>query len=356
MLARRKLRRRIDDALAVASPLALAEAMDAHIAGRSSDDLRGLISRSAKRMDGGERAQLELYLNPNDPDDLLGHRFSAFLRQNPRAIAALDGDAVDAILRELGEMPQVEHVKRRLPAPAAALVTLVLAVALLPLVAQYTHQRGLLQGLTDPVLPPVIVPFVQRVSARPAARPHHALRVARRPAKHVRVIAKRPKRKPPRREIAARPRVHRTPGVAWKFDRRNNPYFNHARWRHPYIADASTFGARARLTVKSYLRAIIAGNFPAALAHLGMPADADSSALAELPIVARGSAVAIVGSKPQSDGKEQVQADITTRGREYYEVFYVAHDGPAVRIVDRYYIPVNRPAEVAVRLHVQRPH
>jgi len=37
-----------------------------------------------------------------------------------------------------------------------------------------------------------------------------------------------------------------------------------------------------------------------------------------------------------------VDADIRGRKGEYFEVFYVAADGPAVRITDRYYIPVSK--------------
>lgn len=360
MFARRSVRRRIDDALAVASPLALAEAMDAHICARSTEDLRGLIERSAKRMDPGDRHQLELYLNLNDADDLLGHRFSAFLRQNPRSIAALDPDAAQAILAELGEIPPVEHFTRRLPARTTAFVALVLAIALLPLAAQYAHQRGLLQGLTDPLdAPPVIAPFVQRVSARTVApRTKHYVHTQRVPrvAHHLKKV-----RAAPRRLIAQRGRTRVAPvhhpvrAVAWKFDPGNNPYFNRTRWHHPYFADASLFGERARTNVRSYLHAIVAGNLSTALTHLGMPASAGTNAIAELPIITRSTRIAILGSKPAGD-REEVQAAITTAGREYYEVFYVAHDGPATRIAERYYIPVNRRAQVALRSLVQYSH
>lgn len=140
--------------------------------------------------------------------------------------------------------------------------------------------------------------------------------------------------------------------VAWKFDPHNNPYVS----PHAHSVDRSAFGQRARLSVDAYLRAIIDGNLPAAFRHLGMPANGDSSALAELPIVSRDTTVAIVGSKPRTAGREEVQADIVTHGREYYEIFYVERDGPAVRIADRYYIPVNHSAQVAVRSLEQRTH
>jgi hypothetical protein len=138
--------------------------------------------------------------------------------------------------------------------------------------------------------------------------------------------------------------------LAWKFDRLNNPYFNKARWHHPYVAvdiePARGFDARARLLVQSYLDALVAGNLGSALRHLGMPADGNTNALAELPIIRRSSSISIVSTRRGGD-QEQVEADILSSGREYFEVFHVAHDGPAVRIVDRFYIPVNHSAQVA---------
>lgn len=351
MLAGRKLRRRIDDALATVSPLALAEAMEAHVCGRSYDDVRGMIERSSKRMESGDRAQLELYVNLTQPDDLLGHRFCAFLRQNPRAIAALDPESVDAILVELGDVPRLEHPVRRLSTSASAMVGLVLAVAVLPLAAQYAHQRGLLQGLSDPVVPPPIVPFVEQVRPRPvsAATPaHHARRIAHH-AVHHRTIARHHYVPPAHRALAVHPPVRHATALTWKFDPRNNPYFNRARWRHPYVADATLFGQRARVSVQSYLHAIVRGNLSAALVHLGLPPNGNTNALAELPIMRRSSMFAIVGSKPQADGKEQVQASIVTGKREYFAVFSVERDGPATRIVDHYFIPVNKSAQVAQR-------
>jgi hypothetical protein len=180
-----------------------------------------------------------------------------------------------------------------------------------------------------------------------ARSPRHIARRAPKIRK-PRFVAKRSAIRKPQRLM---PR-HRA--VAWKFAPANNPYFNRSRWRHPYEADASLFGQRARLVVSAYLHAIVAGDLGSALEHLGMPHTADTSAIAELPIVTRRTMVAIVGSKP-SGGKEEVSADIVTDGREYYEVFYVTQDGPATRITDRYYIPVNRRAQVAMRSLVQNP-
>jgi hypothetical protein len=224
---------------------------------------------------------------------------------------------------------------------------LVIAVALLPLAAQYAHQRGLLEGLTEPILPPPIVPFVQRIGVHhPAAKPvHHARAVVHHSTARRRVVAYHAAPVRHRRHaVAFKPRAHRTVQIAWKFDRRNNPYFNPQRWRHPFVAAESPFATKARWSVRAYLAALIDGNLSAALVRLGMPPNGDTNALAELPIITRATNVAIVGSKPQADGKEQVQADIVTGGREYYAVFWVARDGPAMRIVDHYYIPVSRVA------------
>lgn len=364
MLARQHLRRRINDALAAASPLALADAVDAHISARSTAEVRDLIARSAKRMDEAEREQLDLYVNPAENDELMGHRFTAFLRQNPRAIVALDPDAIDAILSDIGEVPAVERTKRRLPANLTAVLAMLVVVAVVPLFAQYAHQSGLLRDINQATVsaPAPIVPFVQAVAmhavhaahpaqrghARPPARAHRAAQPrVHRNNTHAAAVHRPAVRA--HRAIAQRPRARRVRKIAWKFDRGNNPYFNRARWKHPFAVDRSLFGTRARLSVRAYLHEVVAGNLNAALSHLGLPAGSNKSAIAELPIVKRGTMVAILGSRPQRDGTEQVQADIVTGGREYYEIFSVGHDGPAVRIVDHYYIPVNRRAQVATR-------
>lgn len=355
MLARRRLMRRINDALSAASPLALADAMDAYVCARSPQDVHEMIRRSFKRLDSGERAQLQMYVNVDAPDDLVCHRFSAFLRQNPRAIAALEPQDVDAILQSVGELPPLEHNERRLPARTVAVVAAVVLVTLLPLAAQYLHQRGLLEGLTEPVIPPAIVPFVQPVTIHHAAvrskPPHTTIARHKVPAHRHRSIAYRPRHASTHRSVAVKPYAPAVHQVAWKFDRRNNPYFNRERWHHPYVEpkDISHFGQRARLSVASYLHAVRSGNLTAALVHLGLPRTASTSAIAELPIVSSSSRLTIVGSKKLADGSEQVQADIVTRGREYFEIFSVAHDGPATRIVEHYYIPVNRSAQIAER-------
>ena len=97
----------------------------------------------------------------------------------------------------------------------------------------------------------------------------------------------------------------------------------------------SAFEARARLAVASYLDAVIAGDTPRALQHLGMPAGADPKAISESPIISRDARAQIVGVKPGENGQTRVQVDIMSRRGEYFEIFWVARDGPAVRIADR---------------------
>jgi hypothetical protein len=290
-----------------------------------------------------------LYLDPNDFDQLIAHRFSAFLRQNPRAIAALDPESIDLILAGVGQLPRGEFEVHRLPARTWVIIAAVVAVALLPLAAQYAHQNGLVQGLGEPAAAPLVAPV--RVAAQPLYTPHRRPSVKHAVHKHA-IVAHHRVVKPVHYAIAARPARHSHAVIAWKFDPHNNPYFNVQRWRHPYIEPPSTgFAARARLSVRSYLNALVAGNTSLALMHLGLPRTAGRAALAELPIVTRKSSVAIVSSRSQVDGRELVEADIVSGGHEYFEVFHVARDGAAVRIVDRYYIPVNRRSMVAAKIH-----
>lgn len=359
MLGRHNLRQRIDDALAVASPLALAQATDTHIAHCSPDDLRTLIKNSVLRMEPAELEQLGLYVDPGDEDDVVADRFSAFLQHNPRAIAALDPHAVIGILTELGEVAPVEHPQRKLSAQIWGVVAVALVLVVLPLGAQYAHQLSWIQRL-DALAPAPIVPFVQRIALRRApSRPSHAHHVHPRVHAAPRTVhvAQHRTLVPVPHAVAYRPRhVSSAPPVAWKFDRQNNPYFNRLRWKHPYVTDAAFDGDRARVSVHQYLHALVVGNLGEALGHLGLPRTAATTAISELPIVRRNTRVTIVGSKRVKGGAEDVQADIVTGTREYYEVFHVTKDGPAIRIADRYYIPVNRPAVVAERSLIKRRH
>jgi hypothetical protein len=409
MLARRTGRRRVNEALAVVSPLAFADAVEAYVTTLPSDELRTLVSRSVKRMDNCERMQFALFLGhdaaPGGSDtlftgpamrveeverlvesctDFLPNRFAAFLRENPRAVPALGDDAVGEILATLplteseqtaltgGEQP------RRVPLRGVLVFALALMIAVVPLAAQYLRQRSIMAETVNPAVP--MLPAHSVVAHEPKTPPQRPVRhtlhrsIARspRPAhaapKHV--VALAPSRphasasRPVRKIVTNRPRHVAS---VWKFDPRYNPYFNHRGFtRYSAVAAApsppskpsmSAFESRARLVVNSYLSAVIAGDTPRALAHLGMPSGTDPKAITESAIVSRGTRANIVAVKPGEDGTTHVQVDIVGRRGEYFEVFSVAPDGPAVRIKDRFYIPVNRTAEeISARLLATTPH
>lgn len=406
MLARRTGRRSIDKALAVVSPLAFADATESYVTGLSSEDLRALVLRSVKRMDAPDRTQFAMFLGHDaaesddvfagssipvaelqrlveSSDALLPNRFAAFLRENPRAVPALGTDALESILAALPEAQfepdsQVEQSpgRRRISLQTGAILALVLLVAFVPLAAQYAHQRGILSGISNASFVPLQTPVKTlaaltkaRIShnAHPAAQPQTAQRKRTHPAQKRMAIA-RPHHHASLASAPRRVAVHRPVRLAgnWKFDRSVNPYFNkHARPWHDVarrtaavrVGPENPFEARARLAVRGYLDAVIAGNTASALQHLGMPADGDPNAISESSIISRGARAAIVAVKPGADGQTRVQVDITGRRGEYFEVFSVAHDGPAVRITERYYIPVNRTAEeVSARLLAKNTH
>ncbi len=397
-------------------PGAFSQSLDSYLDSLSEDDLRAVVLRSIKRLDGAHRTQLALFLGRDvcvDPIDevggsslndralrgsiescgLLRQRFGAFLHDNPRAIQALGSSTAQRILPgEQRSGSSLLAALMRLPPKTAVLVGLVLIVAFVPLVAQYAQQRGLIAELsTIPVVPP-IAKFASVAVARvhrlmPRTRSHALARngrvqhsVSRSPERPRTLIAAYPIRarhvrarevafhRPPRR--AHRVRIVR----AWKFDPKYNPYFNRSRWRSARALAAVQrardaqrarrlatgrariagqriaalprgFAGRARLMVKSYIAAVIAGDTRAALQHLGLPPGANAENLSELPIVSRGAHAHVTGQSLQPDGTQRVEVKIRGRGGDYFEVFTVAHDGPAVRIMNRYYVPVNRTAE-----------
>lgn len=362
---------------------AFAHSVDACLDALTAEELRAFVLRSVKRMDGAHRVQLAMFLGhdvASDPIDevggsalaerdlrayvescgLLRERFAAFLRENPRAAIALG-------IVEAPEAPPPTR-SRKLPARTALLAALAIVLAFLPLAAQYVHQRGMLAGLGQ--ISPV-VPAAAPVSARTqpervaVRRPRHA---AAKP--QHRTIARHPAppakpRTSQRRETRVAYVPHAKPHHAravrlWKFDPRYNPYVNH---RGRYVAYSAPplpvdpFARRARVVVAGYLADLVAGNTAGALRHLGLPASADPANLREWPIVARDSHVRVVAVNRQGDGSARVEADISGRMGEYFEVFYVVRDGPATRIADRYYIPVNRTAEErAARLLAKDGH
>lgn len=356
---------------------AFAHSVETHLESLTAEEVRALVLRSIKRMDGAHRSQLALFLGHEvgaDPIDevggsplheqqlrayvesstLLRERFAAFLRENPRAAIALG--IVDRDEARVSPL-------RKLPPKTAAIAALALVLAFLPLAAQYVHQRGALSGLGQiSLLPPApAAPPRARLQREPARRAiHHA--AAPRTQHHVRskkraLALHAAHRRGTERRIAAAPvrAVHRTHAAApWKFDPRYNPYFNRGRWHvayheathaAPHAAPVDAFARRARIIVEGYLADVVAGNTAGALRHLGLPEHADIGNVRESPIISRHTRVRVVAVSPQPGGGAKVEADINGPSGEYFEVFYVARDGPAARITDRYYIPVNRTAE-----------
>ncbi len=412
MLPRRIGRRRINEALAVVSPLGFADAVESYVTGLPIDDVRTLVQRSIKRMDSSERMQFAFFLghdvasgraddvfsNPtmraeevqrlvDSCDDFLPNRFAAFLRENPRALPALPDDALTGILATLPvtqsdpqALPLGEQ-RRRIQLQGVLVFGLAVLIAVVPLIAQYMRQRSMVAESVNPVIVPMlpaakILAHGAKAPPRKASQPYTSHRtIARQPhVTHVApkhavafapVLVKRHARVATR--LHARHRIATRVASVWKFDRRYNPYFNRrARVTHVAAAPAaaapaaapamSPFEARARLVVNAYLGAVIAGNTPRALEHLGLPAGADPKAISESSIVSRDTRANIVAVKPGDDGTTHVQVDIVGRRGEYFEVFSVAPDGPAVRIKDRFYIPVNRTAEeISARLLASKP-
>ena len=319
-------------ALAVVDPLAFADSVESYIAALPIDEVRRLAQHAMQRMSPAERAQFALYVDEQSlvekRDDLLPRRLVAFFRENPRSVESLGSDALERIFAPLEDVEVSSSApEHRLNWQVVGLTILVLIVAFVPLGAQYARQRGLVQGLKDATMvPPLAVASV--VVPSPAPRPH---------------VAKR-RTQPPRRHVVVRARrhaVHHAPrslGIAavWKFDRRNYRNFNRS------ARPVNVFQERARLAVQSYLEAVIAGNTRSALQHLGLPPDANLVNLSEVPIISRNSRARVVAVRPQANGNTQVEAAISGRRGKYLEVFYVAADGPALRITDRYYVPVAK--------------
>jgi hypothetical protein len=393
MFGSRKARSALHQALAIASPLAVTDSVEEYVTAMPADRVRELIVSSLKRMDGAERAQLALFLGCEGAqvdemrvaslpvremetlvrscDDLLPNRFAAFLRENPRAIVALGDDAVDAIVNRLqpaiSSAPQESTVEseRRLSLRTAGFVALAVLLGFTPLVAQYVHQRLSVAGLSDVVaVPPVFhVAAPPVTAAHPARHAYHGVPRVARPARlpHP-VVAARPHHVRVK-HVVFHPIVRKHPveHVAgnWKLDPRNNRLVRH---RAPVAGLQRTppkdrFQERAGLMVQSYLNDVIGGNRASALRHLGLPANAPVSNISESPIIGERARAQVVGFKKERDGQTGVQVDITSTRGEYFEVFYVAQDGDAMRILDRYYIPVNRTAEeMAARLLAKDGH
>lgn len=363
---------RLERALGVVSPAVLAASVAAYVERCGADELHARLARGLGALSAEERTQLAMWVGGIEVDRSLSlvevqailesaadpvPGAAAFLRENPRAAMVLGGDAVDTILEPFsGELAPRPVEPRRLPLSAAALVAAVVFIAVVPLVAQYAHQRSVLSGLTSPiaalVAPARPVARGRAATVRPA--PHHVRPVhrvhpkhRRRPAVHrrrMRAAARRPVTRVARRVVRRPMRRIAFGGSAWKFAPSHNPYLRPRVRRAELASDRRVFGsprfdARARFIVASYLHAVIAGKTRLALAHLGLPSTANPHNLLERAITSPNAQVAIVGST-QSAAADRVQAEIRNGHRSYFEVFKVQRDGPALRIADRYYIPV----------------
>ncbi len=385
-------------------PVAFATELDAYLDSLPAQDIRALVLRSIKHLDGAHRAQLALFLGldvAGDPIDdvggsavderqleafvdscaLLRERFGAFLRDNPQAIRALDRSVACRILGP-AQSP-FSRFLTRVPPKAIGLIALALLFMFVPLAAQYAHQTGMLAGLSEISIAPPRASVPEHVAfeqTRAAPVRHaagtasaHAVRqstrshIAQRQHSHAHhtIVRVAQAGSPIHKHSHAH---HRVIAGVWKFDRKYNPYFNHTRWKYIHNAPAvrsvaysrpaprprprmtpeplhSGLEGRAQLLVSSYLHAVIAGNTLQALQHLGLPADAPASNVSESPIVTRDARSHVVSVGTQPDGRVRVEVDIVSRAGEYFETFFVAQDGPAVRIMDRFYIPVNWTAE-----------
>jgi hypothetical protein len=356
-------------------PAAFERSVETYLDSLTAEDLRSAVLRSIKRMDGAHRSQLALFLGHDvggDPIDevggssvqehelrqfiescgLLRERFTAFLRENPRAVFAL-GNAASSQIFGVPNAGQVDgearEPARKLPLQTVAIAAFAVALAVLPLIAQYAHQRGMIAGLDQLSMAPVTFPSPVRsepVHRAAQRQPQHQARahvakVRKAPVVHHAAsvaVSRRPVHRRPR-AVAFRnaPRSSRVAYVRnWKFDPQYNPYLNHRHWRPLPIAAnlppaGRDFASRAQLLVTSYLHDVVSGNTALALHHLGLPSGADAANLRELPIITRDSRVHVVAVQPQSDGGAKVEVDISGRSGEYFEVFYVARDGPAAR-------------------------
>jgi hypothetical protein len=332
--------------------------VNAYLESLSEDDLRALVLRSLRRMDGSQRSQLGMYLGydiSRDPIDevgaaidagqlrafvescaLLRERFAAFLIDNPRAVPALGRAAQERILGE-----QERAQRRVLPAKALALAIAAALLALLPLGAEYAHQRGMVSGLDDMSLaqfapPPVVRRILHFHVARHAAQhpAHHVATFHVHHAARARVVAAAAPTPAPMPVRRAR-KAHQAPRVAI---RRHKPrYVAEHKARRMRRAAGPDLAARARFIVSAYLAAVIQGNDAVALMPLGLPADAPASNLTERAIVTPDSSVQITDARKQADGRVRVDAQISGPRGEYREVFYLMPAGVALRIVDRYY-------------------
>lgn len=382
MLAVRTGRRSFDEALSIASPPILKDSIEQYVAALPPDELRIRVQRGVKNMDGAERTQLAMHLgrevSVHPLDDVSGavsaselhslvdrtedlpSRFADFVRENPRAAAALGFDATSAILSAVeasgGFEAGAESSRRQFPLKSALLVLAAVAVAIVPLFAEYAHQRGLLDEIAN--VSPIAMPFahpavhlsrktLRRAPVRAVAhhRVQHAVKIAavapRRRARSAHAIKHphRAVRVARRTTVATAPRSRkRRVAAVWKFDPARNPY------THVTVAvpgNEPVAEEKARLLVKSYLLAIQAGDTASALQHLGLPANAPPANITESSIITPGATVAVIGANDAGNGATRVEARINGSRGIYNEFFTIEPDGPAQRIADRYFVPAG---------------
>ena len=317
----------------------------------SDEQVRALVLRNIKRMDGASRAQLALFLGHDisrDPIDevgtgvddgelrklvascaLLRERYAAFLRENPTALE-----------------PPVPPPVRPKPYKPAAFAAAAIAMALIPLIAQYVHQQGMVSGPDQATLAAIVpAPLVRKVAvsmhrAAPAKAPARRRPIRRAkpaPPKHVAMAVPAPAYVVKRGHAKTHKRHYRRVAF-WKFAPQNNPYFTR-RWnaraghtaaprravRRIAVADAAA--SRAGSIVSSYLLQVIHGGNPRA---------------PENAIVSPTTNVHVVSIHSAPDRRMKVDVELNGPRGAFFEVFYVARD--SMQIVDSFYIPITRTA------------
>jgi hypothetical protein len=105
---------------------------------------------------------------------------------------------------------------------------------------------------------------------------------------------------------------------------------------------------RARLTVASYLSSLHRRDNRSALVRLGLSPDAATSNLPEAAVLAASDGrFRIVDASPRDSGAAKVDVEIHSAGQQYFGVYTVSENGPAVQITNHTMIPISGPGQVA---------
>ncbi|MFN2449685.1 MAG: hypothetical protein ABR508_07825 [Candidatus Baltobacteraceae bacterium] len=299
----------------------------------TDEQVRALVLRNIKRMDGAHRAQLALFLGHDlsrDPIDEVGRGSAdAELRKLVESCALLR-ERYAAFLRENPSALEPHEPSRRLPfqMKAAALFVLAAVIAIVPLAAQYAQQRGMVSGPQQASIVSFAGPPIVHVHAAVRARRH-----ARAPVQKARAAKPRAVRRPvsaaPRAVARAKAHPHRRARhyrriANWKFSPAMNPYFS-KHWSS--VPSPRSPARRARAVVNAYLNDVIHGNRP------GAPENA---------IVSPTTNVRIVSVRPDANARIKVDVELAGPRGHFFEVFSVSR--ASMRIVDQAYIPINRTA------------